>query len=620
MHEQYQSQICSSSGHQDETSQETQALEETIVNNFVENVKNDNLLKFSISAIYRILSKYTSIHGKQESQDEIINLFFKCLDKFGRDASPLLEFIDFNDDKTDLMNILTTKYSNVIDFTFLNISTIPFLHQYQAKYNEVQNDIATLKELFISKNEAMQKEIDELRKKQIDDNKTIDDLMKLNDELKREISNFKSSQNECFGIGDVILSSRNFSENECWLECNGKSISKTEYPDLFDALRTDQDYEWNKHKIDVPLKWKPYCIFYDNDYLIYISSNEVNILRIYSKKNSIDSWEKVIKEIPNGSIFSKFHDVQMIFANNEYVFPILIKEGNDINLYLIHSQSPTADWKITKKCPIKASDDKSVSFIITSFYYLNNTYVISIRDSYNLNLFAYGSDISSEFNFNTNFCNMILYPFALLAYSKNEWVLCIKHNNDSSVYFSNDIASLSPVSKQTIFHRDDKSDYFIPHGIQVEDILLVVIGNRNSAAAIYYSYDNTTLACTILDGFKIYLYNSFRIWNEQLFAICIKEKIKNQENTLIPFMIPFMIYLNKNNFKEWKEYQLDSQSIYYGSSNIYSLSIIKNTLKCAFVTQNCEIMYLNCTSNDMNISLPEYPQVKKLTAYIKAKK
>lgn len=189
---------------------------------------------------------------------EIINLFFKCLDKFGRDASPLLEFIDFNDDKTDLMNILTTKYSNVIDFTFLNMSTIPFLHQYQAKYNEVQKDIATLKELFISKNEAMQKEIDELRKKQIDDGKTIDDLMKLNDELKREISNFKSSQNECFGIGDVILSSRNLSENECWLECNGKSISKTEYPDLFDALRTD----------DVPLKWNPFCIFYDNDYLI----------------------------------------------------------------------------------------------------------------------------------------------------------------------------------------------------------------------------------------------------------------------------------------------------------------------------------------------------------------
>lgn len=267
---------------------------------------------------------------------------------------------------------------------------------------------------------------------------------------------------------------------------------------------------------------------------------------------------------------------------------------------MIHAQSPTADWEITKKCPIKASDDKSVSFCITYFYYLNNTYVISIRDSYNLNLFAYGSDISSEFNFNTNFCNMNLYPFGLFAYSNNnEWVLCIKHNNDSCVYFSNDIASLSPVSKQTIFHRDDKSDTFTPHGIQVEDSLLVVIGNRNSVEAIYYSYDNTTFACTILDGFEIYLYNSFRIWNEQLFAICIKEKMENQENTLIPFMI----YLHKNSFKEWKEYQLDGQSIYYGFLNIYSLSIIRNTLKCAFVALNGEIIYLNCTSNDINMSL-----------------
>lgn len=40
----------------------------------------------------------------------------------------------------------------------------------------------------------------------------------------------------------------------------------------------------------------------------------------------------------------------MIYANNEYVFPILIKEGNDLNLYLIHAQSPIADWEIKKKC------------------------------------------------------------------------------------------------------------------------------------------------------------------------------------------------------------------------------------------------------------------------------
>ncbi|KAK8883667.1 hypothetical protein M9Y10_043738 [Tritrichomonas musculus] len=188
---------------------------------------------------------------------------------------------------------------------------------------------------------------------------------------------------------------------------------------------------------------------------------------------------------------------------------------------------------------------------------------------------------------------MYLYSFGLLAYSNDECFLCIKHNNDSCVHFSNDIVSLSPDSKQTIFHRDEKSDTFTPDGIQVDDSLLVVIGNRNTAAAIYYSYDNTTFACTILDGFEI----SFCIWNEQLFAICIKEKMENQENTLIPFMI----YLNKNNFKEWKEYQLDSQSIYYGSLNIYSLSKIKNTLKCAFVATNGEIIYLNCTSNDINI-------------------
>lgn len=137
------------------------------------------------------------------------------------------------------MNKLTTKYSNIIDFKFFNMTTIPLLQQNQSKYNEVQKDIAQLKELFIKKNEEMQKK--------------IDDLTRLNDELKREISNFKSSQNECFKVGDVILSSRNLGESEGWLECNGKSISKTEYPDLFDVLQTEQVFEWNKHKTDLPL-------------------------------------------------------------------------------------------------------------------------------------------------------------------------------------------------------------------------------------------------------------------------------------------------------------------------------------------------------------------------------
>lgn len=55
------------------------------------------------------------------------------------------------------MNKLTTKYSNIIDFKFFNMTTIPLLQQNQSKYNEVQKDIAQLKELFIKKNEEMQK-------------------------------------------------------------------------------------------------------------------------------------------------------------------------------------------------------------------------------------------------------------------------------------------------------------------------------------------------------------------------------------------------------------------------------------------------------------------------------
>ena len=115
---------------------------------------------------------------------------------------------------------------------------------------------------------------------------------------------------------------------------------------------------------------------------------------------------------------------------------------------------------LTGKLKKNVSDNQPFDdhfFCIRNFYYLNNTYVIWISGSSNFDIFVYGSDISSEFNLNTNFCN-IKSDEGLLAYGNNEWVLCAKCNEKSCLYFSNGIVSLSPVSKQTIFHKDDKSD------------------------------------------------------------------------------------------------------------------------------------------------------------------
>ena len=110
--------------------QDSSKFEDLLVDNFLEYLKNDGLLKLGIPRIFRILSRYTNIHGKQESQDEIFDFFIKCLNEYGRTASPLLEFIDIStDDKIDSMNKLATEYSNIVDFNYLNSSLIPLLKQ-----------------------------------------------------------------------------------------------------------------------------------------------------------------------------------------------------------------------------------------------------------------------------------------------------------------------------------------------------------------------------------------------------------------------------------------------------------------------------------------------------------
>lgn len=196
-----------------------------ISDNFIEDLKSEKVLQLPIPTIYNILNEYEKTHGRQQHQKEILDFLFKCLDKYGRDASPLFQFVDFNSDNIDYYKRLIANYSNIVDFQYLNKSFINMACQIHTEYNIIKKENEQLKSEITSLTEAKEKidqENDELTKKKIEHEKKNDQLTKLNDELQKKL------QNESFEIGDIVCASKDLSKDESWLECNGKNFSQNE--------------------------------------------------------------------------------------------------------------------------------------------------------------------------------------------------------------------------------------------------------------------------------------------------------------------------------------------------------------------------------------------------------
>lgn len=111
---------------------ETDDYEEIISANLIDYIQDDCLLNLSIPILYRILSKYKSIQKVQKSeedQEKVVEFCFKCLKKFGREASALFSHVDLVNATNGHLNRLLNDYSNIFDFHFIDSSLLRTIYQ-----------------------------------------------------------------------------------------------------------------------------------------------------------------------------------------------------------------------------------------------------------------------------------------------------------------------------------------------------------------------------------------------------------------------------------------------------------------------------------------------------------
>lgn len=109
---------------------DTTIYESSISDHFLDYINNDQIFKLDISTLHRIFQRYRETQRKTHNQDisdQIFPFLFKCLDKYGRRASVLFNGIELDKIRPDFTKILMEKYSNILDFHYVNPSMMKLL-------------------------------------------------------------------------------------------------------------------------------------------------------------------------------------------------------------------------------------------------------------------------------------------------------------------------------------------------------------------------------------------------------------------------------------------------------------------------------------------------------------
>ncbi|KAK8867128.1 hypothetical protein M9Y10_010101 [Tritrichomonas musculus] len=155
---------------QDNQISNKEQFEEIISNDLKKYIGNENLLSLPIESMYRILTKYKLKNDDINNTPKIIDFLFKCLDKYGKDASILFENINFHKNLGPCMLqlLFSDKYSQIFDFAIIRKPPLSSLMINESE--DLKNECDKIKEQINDMSELiskLSKQIEELKQPQM---------------------------------------------------------------------------------------------------------------------------------------------------------------------------------------------------------------------------------------------------------------------------------------------------------------------------------------------------------------------------------------------------------------------------------------------------------------------
>ena len=182
----------------EEQTSDTEQYEDIISDFLTEYVKDERLVSFPIPFLFRVVTKYQLKNSNQTNTD-IMQFLFKCLDKHGKPASVLFQNVDFSNEHIKFLHqLFSDEYSQKFDFHFINTN-------YHKTIYELHNEIIRKEELIKQQNENIVNLMNEEKEKNRNEmnemknqlNEIIANLInKEKEKLNDEMNKFKREQNE----------------------------------------------------------------------------------------------------------------------------------------------------------------------------------------------------------------------------------------------------------------------------------------------------------------------------------------------------------------------------------------------------------------------------------------
>lgn len=295
-----------------------QTEESIIASNLEQYVKDERMLLLPIPVLYRILQIYINKSDKKAIKDkEIIQFLFKCLDKYGEDASILYNGIDFEEASIEITSSLIKHYSNKFNFNMIGSTllrtTIDLLNDKEKScilINEMQIKLEDKEKEFEQLKSQYKNDIDRLKKEEEKRNDEYSsEINKLNEEInqKNQILNFIKKGNS-LTVLKFIPQMKYYLKSDTGKIVN---ISST-YPN---PLTSNSNASNDPYTSIFFIRNSDYTISIKsaiNDKYVTVDVNKEG--QLFAKSNSIGLNEKFIMvDMPNGGF--AFQSL----ANNKYV-------------------------------------------------------------------------------------------------------------------------------------------------------------------------------------------------------------------------------------------------------------------------------------------------------------
>ena len=217
--------------------------EENIVSSNFNEFKNDEkIFSLPIPILFRILNN----ENLRIEQNDLIDFLFKCLDKYGKEASVLFSNFTFENSRIDLYSRLINNYSNIFNFNMINreflMNTtnelLSELNQMKIEFTSLISEMKTVIKNQKSQFEAQQ-EIFRKTEQETKDriNEQIDGIQQMNKSLKEqihlEIDRIKEVNNsQTVQIQEEIENihkSRNDIQNQLTSELQSRDVQLNQY-------------------------------------------------------------------------------------------------------------------------------------------------------------------------------------------------------------------------------------------------------------------------------------------------------------------------------------------------------------------------------------------------------